>query len=216
MAALDSSDPPPPLSGSSPDALVFAPPSIEGATLALRALLREGDPEVRASRQCAVAIDVFNRDLVLIQRSIAHDDVPRAVRDAFRELVDRHVNRFAAAQRIDPGAGASFAHPSARRDWGGGATDPYRGGFVPSNDFAGFPCGFASEIARQRTSRLRDGLKGAGDLEVRLYAVPFLVVTIARDRMFTGREVEEAVVMRAEDGAYVYEVVQPSPSSLAR
>jgi hypothetical protein len=210
------SDPPPPLSGPGPGAAVFAAPSIEGATLALRALLRDGGPEVRASRQCAVAIDVLDRDHVLIQRSIAHDDVPPPVRDALRELVDRHVRRFAAAQRIDPSAAASFAHPSARRDRGGaaGASDPYRGGFVPNGEFAGFPCGFASETARQRTSRLRDGLKGAGDLEVRHYAVPFLLVTIARDHVLAAREVESAVVMRAEDGTYVYSMTSRGQRSL--
>lgn len=180
------------------EAPVFAAPSLEGASLALRELLREGRPEVEASAHCAVAIDVFSGRYptdegggdVLIQRAIAHADVSKDARDALRELLDRHVSRFAEAQRLDGFAG--------RR----GAQGYRDGGHLPSNDFAGFDCGHALASAKDRTARLRAGLKGAEDLDVRLYAVPFLVARIDRGR---GRR-EEAVVMRREDGAYVYEV----------
>jgi hypothetical protein len=185
---------------------VFAVPSLEGARIALRKRLNQANLKVTATPHCAVAIDVFTRDEVLIQRALAHAEVSPRVRDAFRELTDRTISRFADAQRIDAGANASYVHPSARRDGGGGAGgDPYRGGFVPSNDFAGFACGYALGIAQNRTAKLRDGLKGAGDLEIRLYAVPFLVATIVREGWLGVDDyAEEVVVLRRADGAYDY------------
>lgn len=151
-----------------------------------------------ASAHCAVAIDVFSGRYpseeggadVLIQRAIAHAEVSKDVRDALRELLDRHVSRFAEAQRLDGFSGNRGAQ--GYRD----------GGHLPSNDFAGFDCGHALASAKDRTAKLRAGLKGADDLDVRLYAVPFLITRIARGR---GRQ-EEAVVMRREDGTYVYEL----------
>jgi len=191
MIRMAASDPPPAV------APVFAVPSLEGASLALRTLLKEGRPEVRATAHCAVAIDVFTQEDVLLQRALAHADVPAIVRDTFRELVDLHVSRFAEAQRIDP-------HASTARG-GASAGDPYRGGgSLPSNDFAGFPCGFAMAAAEERTARLRARLRQAADLDVRLYAVPFLVAFIDRDRW--DRKEEQAVVLRRGDGTYVYEL----------
>jgi hypothetical protein len=181
---------------------VFAVPSLEGAKMALKTLLRDGNPNVTATPYCAVAIDVFTRDDVLIQRALAHAEVAPRVRDAFRELIDRTITRFADAQRIDAGANTSYVHPSARHDAGAQTGDPYRGGFVPSNEFAGFSCGFALATAQSRTAKLRDGLKGAGDLEVRLYAVPFLLATIVRERWGGEPDQEEVVVLRREDGTY--------------
>jgi hypothetical protein len=190
---------------------IFAVPSLEGAKIALRAILREGSPKVTATPHCAVAIDVFTQDDVLIQRALAHAEVTPPVRDAFRELTDRTITRFAAAQRIDAGANTSYQHPSARHDGGAGAGDPYRGGYVPSNDFAGFSCGYALATAQSRTAKLRAGLKGAGDLDVRLYAVPFLVVTIVRESWLGSAEHEALVVLRREDGTYEHEACRRRP-----
>jgi hypothetical protein len=175
---------------------VFAAPSLEGARLALRALLREGSPEVRATPCCAVAIDVFTLDGVLLQRAIAHADVPAHVRAAFGEVVDRNVSRFAAAQRVDAHAGAMSG--------GSRGGDPYRGaGSLPTNELAGFPCGHAMAVAQDRVARLRARLREASDLDVHLYAVPFLLAVIARGKRPSKRE--EVVVMRREDGTYVFE-----------
>jgi hypothetical protein len=165
----------------------FAPPSLEGARLALKALLVEGKPSVDASKHCAVAIDVFDEEGILIQRALAHPAVPLEIRDAFRELVDRSITRFADAQDLD----------MTRTSPGG----PYRGGFVDSNELVGFDCGYALAVARARVAKLRDGLKSADRLRVRLFGVPFLLVTITR------RETERAVVLRKNDGSYVFELV---------
>lgn len=192
---------------------VFAVPSLEGATIALRALLRERALSITATPHCAVAIDVFTQDDVLIQRALAHAEVPAVVRNAFREAIDRTVTRFAEAQRIDAGATVSHAHARARVDGGASAGDPYRGGFVPSNDFAGFPCGYALATAKDRTAKLRAGLKGAGDLDVRLYAVPFLVATIVREKWIGLAEREELIVLRGGDGTYHYEYLSAGKAS---
>jgi hypothetical protein len=149
---------------------------------------------VRTTPHCAVAIDVFTHEDVLLQRALAHADVPAIVRDTIRELVDRHVSRFAEAQRIDPHASSA-----------GRGGDPYRGGgSLPSNDFAGFPCGYALAEAQDRTAKLRARLRQAADLDVRLYAVPFLVAFIDRDHR--GGEEEQAVVLRRGDGTYVHDL----------
>jgi hypothetical protein len=172
---------------------IFAVPSLEGATMALRSLLVEGHPVVTATSCCAVAIDVFSERDVLIQRAIAHAEVEKDVRFALSELLDRHVSRFAEAQRID----AAAANRSA---------DPYRGGMVQSNDFHGFPVGYASSIARDRVAKLRSSLRSADLLEVHLYAVPFLVVEV--DRGYRSAK-QSSVVLRAPNGAYVYETCAP-------
>lgn len=183
---------------------IFAAPSLEGAKLALRALLRDGAPDVRSAAHCAVAIDVFTQEGVLLQRAIAHADVPRGVRAAFTELVDRSVSRFAEAQRLDRHAGAADG-----RSRGGGA---YRGGgTLPSNDFAGFECGFALATAEHRVAGLRARLREASELDVHLYAVPFLVATILRGRR---RKREDAVLMRREDGTYVFELSEERVSAI--
>jgi hypothetical protein len=186
LIRMAASDPPPSM------APVFAVPSAEGATLALGELLREGKPAVTTTPRCAVAIDVFTHDDVLLQRALAHADVPANVRDAFRELIDRHVSRFAEAQRIDAHAATGGARTRG---------EPYRGGGapLPSNDFAGFPCGHAMAAANERITKLRARLREAAELDVRLYAVPFLVASIER-----RREKQQAVVMRRGDGMYVY------------
>jgi hypothetical protein len=165
----------------------FAAPSLEGAQKALKPLLVEGKPDVDASKHCAVAIDVFNEEGTLIQRALAHPEVPVEIRDAFRELVDRSITRFADAQDLD-----------ATREALGG---PYRGGFVDSNDFAGFDCGYALAVARGRVAKLRASLKSGDELRVRLFGVPFLVVAIRR------KDTEQAVVLRKDDGTYVFELV---------
>ncbi len=165
----------------------FTPPSLEGAQLALEEL--DGG-KVDATRHCAVAIDVFNRENILIQRALAHAEVPAPIRDAFRELVDRSITRFADAQDLD-------ARPR-------GAGGPYRGGMVDSNELAGFDCGYALAVARGRVAKLRASLQSGDDLVVRLFGVPFLVARITR-----GRSLERAVIMRQEDGGYVYESVAP-------
>lgn len=177
---------------------VFAAPSLEGAARALRDLFQgdgredeEDAPRVKARRACAVAIDVLAPDGMLVQRALAHADVPGNVRDAFRELVDRTIMRFAESQRLDAIRGG----------------DPYRGGVLASNDFAGFDIGHASAVARDRVAKLRGSLRSAADLDIRLYAVPFLHLVIAR-RDPTMPD-DEVVVLRAEDGAYVYEAVIP-------
>lgn len=178
----------------------FAPPSLEGARLALRPLLQKGEPRVDAKPLCAVAIDVFTEGGVLVQRALAHADVEPKVRDALRELVDRHVTRFAEAQRLDaPGIA-----------WQRGGGDPYRGSAVVSNDFAGFDCGHALAVSKARVARLRAGLRNADDLDVHLYAVPFLLARIARGRSHEARQ--EVVILRRDDGAYVYEPV-PEPGA---
>lgn len=175
---------------------VFAAPSLEGAARALRDLFRgdgredpEKAPRVKERRACAVAIDVLAADGVLLQRALAHADVPRNVRDAFRELVDRTITRFAESQRLDAMRGG----------------DPYRGGALASNDFAGFDVGYASAVARDRIAKLRGSLRSSADLDIRLYAVPFLHLVI--DRRDPSVPDEEVVVLRAEDGAYVHEAV---------
>jgi hypothetical protein len=177
LRPMSASSPPP-----SPRA-VFAAPSLEGARLALRELLPDG-ARPHATPQCAVAIEVRNADGILLQRALAHADVPKPVRDALRDLVDRHVARFAEAQALDRAQGSA-----------------YRGGIVASNDFAGFPVGYAAAVARDRVASLRARLREAMDLDVRLFAVPFLVVHGA-----VGDE-EEVVILRKEDGAYVYEPI---------
>lgn len=168
--------------------------------MALRDLFRSDGrdhaekPQVKAQRACAVAIDVLAPDGVLVQRALAHADVPGEVRDAFRELVDRTITRFAEAQRLDAMRGG----------------DPYRGGVLASNDFAGFDIGYASAVARDRIAKLRASLRSAADLDIRLYAVPFLHLVIARGD--PSEPDDEVVVLRAEDGAYVHEaVVQRGP-----
>jgi len=166
----------------------FAPPSLEGASLALKELLVEGRPNLLESKQCAVAIDVFNPEGILIQRALAHAAVSMPVRDAFRELVDRAITSFADAQDLD----------AARATEGG----PYRGGFIDSNEFSGFDCGYALAIARGRVAKLRSSLKSADALVVRLFAIPFLVVDITRE---SSREV---VILRKDDGTYVFELVE--------
>lgn len=162
---------------------VFAAPSIEGARLALPDLLDEKQ-RVACEPRCAVAIDVFDVEEVLLQRALAHADVQAKIRDVLRELVDRWVTRFAESQRLDARAG---------RNNGG---DPYRGGTAASNEFAGFDCGYALAVANARVARLQASLRNVAELDVRLYAVPFLVIAL---------EDAHAVVMRREDGAYVHE-----------
>jgi hypothetical protein len=161
---------------------VFAAPSIEGVRLALPDLLGKRQP-VACMGRCAVAIDVFDVEQVLLQRSLAHAEVQAKVRDALRELVDRCVTRFAESQRVDAGA--------ERRNG-----EPYRGANVASNQFAGFDCGYALAIANARVARLEASLRNVDDLDVRLYAVPFLII---------ANEDTHAVVMRREDGTYVHE-----------
>jgi len=174
----------------------FAPPSLEGAKLALRSLLQEGAQSVTAKQLGAVAIDVFTEGGVLVQRALAHAEVTPKVRDAVRELVDRHVTRFAEAQRLDAPDGA----------WRRGGGDPYRGGgVVASNDFAGFDCGYALAVSKARVAKLRATLKNADALDVHLYAVPFLLTRIARGR--SHDRAEEVVILRRDDGTYVYETV---------
>lgn len=174
---------------------LFATPSEEGAKLALKSLLVQGGPRLEVAPYCAVAIDVYDVEGTLVQRALAHPDVQSPVRDAFRELVDRTVNRFAESQRLDS-MEMSFA--AARR--GGG--DPYRGGpgMAASNDFAGFDCGHALAVAKARLAKLNAGLRNAADMDIRLYAVPYLHVRILRDGDF-----QQAVIMRKEDGEYVFE-----------
>lgn len=157
----------------------FVVPSLEGARLALEELAFTS-----ATNQCAVAIDVFDLEGVLIQRSLAHADVPREMRDAFRELVDRTVTRFADAQDLD----------RVRAMMTG---NPYREGVVASNEFAGFDVGYASAVAHQRVDNLRKSLR-VDALDLRFYAVPFLVARAGRTQY---------VVMRAPDGTYVAEEV---------
>lgn len=171
---------------------VFAAPSLEGARLALKSLFVEEAEDVKSEGYAAVAIDVFTAEDVLLDRAIAHADVPATVRDAVRELLDRTVTRFAAAQEL------------------GGARDaPYRGPAASSYEFAGFDCGHALTVARQRVSRLEREMARFAALTVRLYAVPFLVVS-----MRVRSERSEYVVLRSEDGAYGAEPVpslDPSP-----
>ena len=126
-----------------------------------------------------------------MQRALAHPDVPEQVRDAFRELVDRTIERFAESQRMDD---------RERR----AASDPYRGGYgaAASNDFAGFDCGYALAVAKARLAKLNASLRSAADMDVRLYAVPFLHLRIRR-----GHDTQEVVIMRTEDGEYVFESV---------
>jgi hypothetical protein len=161
---------------------VFAAPSIEGARLALPDLLGKRQ-RVACDGRCAVAIDVFDVEQVLLQRALAHADVQPKIRDALRELIDRSVTRFAESQRLD-----------ARAERRNG--DPYRGGNVAGNEFAGFDCGYALAMANARVARLQASLRNVDALDVRLYAVPFLVIAI---------EDAHAVVMRREDGTYVHE-----------
>ena len=157
----------------------FVVPSLEGARLALEDLAFSS-----ATTHCAVAIDVFDLEGVLIQRSLAHADVPRGMRDAFRELVDRTVSRFADAQELDRVRAIM-------------AANPYRDGVVASNEFAGFDVGYASAVAHQRVENLKKSLR-VDALDLRLYAVPFLVARAGRT---------QHVVMRAPDGTYVAEEV---------
>lgn len=157
----------------------FVVPSLEGARLALEDLALTS-----ATTHCAVAMDVFDLEGVLIQRSLAHADVRREVRDAFRELVDRTVTRFADAQELDKVRALM-------------AGNPYRDGVVASNEFAGFDVGYASAVAHQRVHALEKSLR-LDTLEVRYYAVPFLVARAG---------VTHHVVMRAPDGTYVAEEV---------
>ena len=161
---------------------VFAAPSIEGVRLAMPDLLGKRQPVVCEAR-CAVAIDVFDVEQVLLQRALAHADVQPRVRDVLRELVDRWVTRFAESQRLD----ARAQHRNG---------DPYRGGNVASNEFAGFDCGYALATANARVARLQSSLRSVDELDIRLYAVPFLVIAI---------DDAHAVVMRREDGTYVHE-----------
>src|SRR5687767_14431599 len=100
---------------------VFAAPSIEGVRLALPDLLGKKQP-VACEARCAVAIDVFDVEEVLLQRALAHADVQANIRDVLRELIDRWVTRFAESQRLDA---------RAERRTG----DAYRGGNVASNEF---------------------------------------------------------------------------------
>lgn len=162
---------------------VFAAPSLEGVRLALPELLGKKQ-NVACEARCAVAIDVFDVEQVLLQRALAHADVPPKIRDVLRELVDRWVTRFAESQRLDARAGSRSG-------------DPYRGGnMAASNEFAGFDCGHAFAIANARVARLRASLRNADELDIRLYAVPFLVIRL---------EDAHAVVMRREDGTYVHD-----------
>ncbi|MBS2014778.1 MAG: hypothetical protein JST00_17955 [Deltaproteobacteria bacterium] len=178
----------------SADTPFFLRPSEEGARLALKSLLVQGGPQVEIASHCAVAIDVYDVEGTLVQRALAHADAPSPVRDAFRELVDRAVSRFAESQRLD-------AMELARR----GAADPYRGGFAAaaSNEFAGFDCGHALATANTRLAKLRASLRDAASMDIRLYAVPFLHARIVRDDRF-----EQAVILRKEDGEYAYELFQ--------
>ena len=130
-----------------------------------------------------MAIDVFDVEQVLVQRALAHADVKANIRDVLRDLIDRWVTRFAESQRLD-----------ARAEHRNG--DPYRGGNVASNQFAGFDCGYALAVANARVARLHASLRKFAELDVRLYAVPFLVIAI---------EDAHAVVMRREDGTYIHE-----------
>jgi hypothetical protein len=169
------------------NAPIFAPPSEEGARLALEELFeRPGAIEILP--RCAVVIDVNDPQGTLVQRAIAHADVAREIKRAFAEMIDRNVTHFADAQLLD-------RIPR-------GQASPYRGGAVPTNDFAGFDCGFAAATARDRVLRLRDSLRSAAELDVRLYVVPFLLYERARDG-----DVERIVIMRREDGTYVFEDV---------
>lgn len=170
---------------------LFAAPSEEGAKLAMKSLLVQGGPHVHTRPCCAIAIDVYDAEGTLVQRALAHPDVPEPVRDAFRELVDRTIERFAESQRMDD---------RERR----AASDPYRGGYgaAASNDFAGFDCGYALAVAKARLAKLNASLRSAADMDVRLYAVPFLHLRIRR-----GQDAQEVVIMRTEDGEYVFESV---------
>ena len=170
----------------------FAPPSLDGAKLALKKLLVDDNAKVDfCSNHCAVAIDVLDPEGTLIQRALAHPSVPLEIRDAFRELVDRSITRFSDAQDLD----------RTRASSGG----PYRESFVDSNDVTGFDCGYALAVARGRVAKLRASSKSGDALDVRLYAVPFLVVSITR-----RGETQQAVILRKDDGAYVYEPVASS------
>jgi hypothetical protein len=171
------------------DRPVFAAPSAEGAKLALERPLLRDTSAVAVRGACAVVIDVFNQENILIQRAIAHADEGPEVRAAFAEAIDRNVTLFADAQQLEV--------ISSRGD-------PYRGGALPTNDFAGFDCGHARAIARDRVARVRAGLRNVADLDIRMYAVPFLVLSCTRDKRR-----ERHVVLRSEDGAYVYETVAP-------
>jgi hypothetical protein len=174
---------------------VFAPPSIEGARLALKSLLVQGGPRLDVAQHCAVAIDVYDAEGTLVQRALAHPDVQSPVRDAFRELVDRTIERFAESQRLDA---MEMSSAAARR----GAGDPYRGGpsMLASNDFAGFDCGHSLAVAKARVAKLNASLRNAADMDIRLYGVPFLHARILR-----GSDFQQAVIMRKEDGEYVFE-----------
>lgn len=156
---------------------IFAVPSLEGARLALEELAITS-----VTTHCAVAIDVFNAEGILIQRSLAHADVPRELRDAFRELVDRTITRFADAQDLE----------RARTVLTGSA---YRESAVASNEFAGFDVGYASAVAHRRVDVLKKSLR-LDALDLRLYAVPFLGARAGS---------KQYAVMRTSDGTYVAE-----------
>ncbi len=174
---------------------IFAVPSEEGARLALRGLFLHATASI--DPLCAVAIDVVDRDGVLIQRTLVLPEAPAPVRDAFREAVDRNVTRFAESQRLD----AMEPSPAAALRRAGGA-DPYRGGpaLAASNEIAGFDCGHAFAVAKARLAKLNATLRSATDMDIRLYAVPFLWA-----RFLRPSEREEAVILRSDDGSYVFE-----------
>ena len=167
---------------------VFAPPNEEGARRALPALRARGGT-VEVARHCAVVIDVYDREDVLIQRAIAHADVPKEVKRAFAEVVDRCVSRFSDSQLVD----------RLTR----GSAGPYRGSALATNEIAGFDYGFAAAVARERVTRLRDSLRSGPDLDVRMYAVPFLL-----SQHVQNGYVERAVIIRRDDGTYEHEEIE--------